>query len=428
MSLIIDMLKDVDKRLQTNELPPGLLKKPRFRLSLSLLPPMNTLFLTAILMTLVTTLVFLARVKPVHQIASIPAEMTVKKSILENGILPDKWANPVNITSVTFETKKDIFEIRFLLTNEALYTLKQTAGNHLQLTIENAKLQADLPALVGYDMIVKTMQASSNQNNTTFVIDLNHDAMLLAANLQQENNSNELVITVGKRDISFNEPVKQVAANLASNHVSNTTSTHSIKSPTEQGMAIVQYERAIKLAESGNQQEAVDILMKLLQTYPDYHDARVTLSAIILNNGNTIEARKIVDDGLEISPDYTPLLELKSRILTSEGKIHEALLLLQSEHPEMNEAPDYYALTAALLNRTEKYKEAADLYQKLVVINPHDGALWFGLGVALDKLGNNKEALLAYRKASMEGKLSHPALAFLQNRLNALQEEIHVES
>lgn len=424
MSLILDMLKDVDKRLQNPELPPGLVPSARRRFSFSFqLPQRETMVFIAILCTLASTILYLVKhkVSPTATI-SIPAYTASQKSDANNAVLPDKWSTPVTISSVSFETKKNAFEIRLSLSRDALYELKQTADNRIHLIIDNAKLQADLPTLVGYDMMIKSIQATPLNSNIDLSFELNRDANLLSVNLQQENNNNELIIAIGN-----GHPDVVAEKTLPIQPVIEDTGAK-IKSPAAQSVVIAQYERAVKLAEAGNQQDAVDIFMHLLQTYPDYHDARVAVAAIILNNGNTVEARKIIDEGLALSPDYPPLLEVKSRILTSEGKINEALLLLQSEKPDINEAPAYYTLMAALLNRTEKFEEATKLYQQLVAINPHDSTLWFGLGVAQDKVGNNKEALTAYRKASMEGKLNKPALAFLENRMQILQDESHVES
>lgn len=423
MSLIIDMLKDVDNRRQRLELPPGLVKNGRTRISFNYTPQLKTMLVIIALLTMTTIIIVLARIKTVSHNVAIPAYHAVTKT--NDVALPDKSAANIIINSVSFETKKDTFEIRMLLTGTALYQIEQSSNHRIKLTIENAKLQADLPTLVGDDMLVKSIQPVNIDNNIDFLIDLNKDTSLISANIQQENNNNELILVIGTHT-EMNDNVSKSIISAPSSE--NIATTNSIKSPTEQSLTVAQYERAIKLSETGNPQAAVDIFMKLLQTYPDYHDARIAMAAIILNNGNTAEANKIIDDGLDIEPDYPPLLEIKSRILTSEGKTNEALLLLQSEHPDINESPDYYVLMAALLNRTEKYEEAVKLYQKLVQIKPHDSSLWFGLGVALDKLGKNNDAMEAYRKASIAGRLNAPALAFLQNRLQILQGENHAEN
>ena len=191
-------------------------------------------------------------------------------------------------------------------------------------------------------------------------------------------------------------------------------------------MVTEQYENAIKLAEAGNRTGAMTIFNKLLRFYPDYNDARVALAAIVLENGNPQQARKIIDDGLAMAPDYLPLIELKARLLTAEGKINEALLVLQSEQPSIVEAPNYHALIAALYNRQNNYELASAIYQRLVNINPHEGSWWFGYGVSLDKLGHNQDAIFAYTKAVTEGRLNAQASTFLQNRLRTLREANHV--
>ena len=186
-----------------------------------------------------------------------------------------------------------------------------------------------------------------------------------------------------------------------------------------------QYQSAVRLAETGNKQAAIEKLTKLLDYYPDYNDARVALAAIILESGNSIQARKVIDDGLALTPDYLPLIELKARLLTSEGKIKEALRVLQSEQPLIADAPQYHALIAALYNRENNFLLAAEIYKRLVTINPHEGSWWFGLGVSQDKLGHNQDAAYAYTKAATEGRLNAQAMSFLQTRLQSLQDASH---
>jgi MSHA biogenesis protein MshN len=271
-------------------------------------------------------------------------------------------------------------------------------------------MQSDLPTLIGADIPITQIAAASVNGNLKFNISLKPGAFLRSANLNKESKNPELIISIASPQLPPEEIIK---------------ATSSIKSPAMQTIITDQYQNAVRLAESGNKQAAIEKLTKLLEFYPDYNDARVALAAIILETGNAILARKVIDDGLAVAPDYLPLIELKARLLTSEGKTKEALMVLQSEQPLITDAPQYHALIAALYNRENNFVLAAEIYKKLVMINPHEGSWWFGLGVSQDKLGHKQDAAYAYTKAATEGRLNAQAIAFLHTRLQLLQDVNH---
>lgn len=416
MSLIIDMLKDLDKRHHHGKgSTAALALTPRYTTAKFRLNKKPLVLMIIALATMIIAYGILHK-RSARQLLPIPTEVAAVKSDTSTAINNDASAlQPVMINGVTYETDNAATKITFQLTHDTLYRLISNEQQHsLTLFIDNASMQSDLPTLIGNTVGILSMTSVANKDSLKFQMKLKPGVFLQSAELNKDTKTPELVLTIGNPVSPEKSPEKEVIK-----------TTNNIKSPALQMVVTDQYESAVKLAAAGNQAEAMAILTKLLRYYPDYNDARVALAAIVLEAGNPVQARKIIDDGLAKAPDYWPLIELKARLLTAEGKINEALLVLQSEQPSITDAPNYHALIAAIYNRQDNFELASAIYQRLVSINPHEGSWWFGYGVSLDKLGRSQDAVFAYTKAITEGRLSTQATAFLQNRLRTLQEESH---
>lgn len=430
MSLIINMLKDLDNR-QHGKTPIPMLASVNQSYQESGRNWKKWILIASVVLMVVALITMLAiqKKKTVNTRAlALPPETAIVKTV--EAPESTTFAAPVTISSVSFEAKDDVTEMRLSLNHDALYRIVGSEKKHqIILQIDNAKLVSDLPTFVGAGLGIKSIASATTQNDLQFLIDLNEGASLRSVTLNHEDKQTELVVIINHFTAKPAEPVVVKTAATVETPIAQpvvTASPHNaVKLPALQSLVINDYQTAIRAAESGRKQEAIDILARLLKTYPDYQDARVSMAAIILEAGNTFEARKIVEEGLSLEPTYLPLIELKARIYTSEGKISEALLILQSEKPFIEDEPEYHAFMAALLNRQNRYQEALNIYKKLVQINPHESSWWFGLAIAEDKLGQVKDAKLSYLKAAAEGRLNPQAQAYLQNRISVLQEENH---
>lgn len=413
MSLIINMLKDLEKRKDNREpLPPVMTSQQHFSTVKEY--PFFKIGIAAagIVLSLIIIANFFMHKRYPHVMLALPAEQIQQKN-------PEPAATPsqnelaaTTINAVSFETKNNDTEITFILNHTTLYRIVSNKNHELTLYLDNAVMRSDLPNLADAEVGIQNITATTTGNLLKFSIQLKDNAILKSINMSKEGDNPALVMTIGYYHTA---PVEVM------------TSNSHIKSPAMETIITDKYQNAVKLAETGNRKDAIVTLTKLLEYYPDYNDVRVSLAAIYLEAGNPVKARQIIDDGLMNTPDYLPLIELKARLLTSEGKIKEALMVLQSEQPLISEAPQYHAIIAALYNRENNYQLAAEIYRKLVQINPHEGSWWFGLGVSLDKLGSNQDALYAYTKAATEGRLNMQAMAFLQTRLQTLRELSNVK-
>tara|TARA_R110000868_G_scaffold290766_6_gene550941 strand:+ start:1863 stop:3104 length:1242 start_codon:yes stop_codon:yes gene_type:complete len=412
MSLIIDMLKDLDKRNNhiTPSTPPLVTRQAY---SIASYDRYKTVFIVMALVMLTLSLIyFLRHHQPPSTTLALPNETSPQQTVAKNIDTSGGHPDAVMIDNVSFATKGSTTDITIQLDHDTLYRLTTNNDkNIVSLYIDNATAKSNLPTLIGADSGFKKISSSINQDLFKMTLELDKGAYIKSVNLDKSNSSPELVVSIANPEVHINHTA-QIAEKK-------------IKSPAIQSVITDQYQAAITLSQLGKKQEAIKSFTKLLGYYPDYNDARVALAAITLESGNAIQARKIIDDGLAMSPNYLPLVELKARLLTSEGKIKQALMVLQSEQPLITDAPSYHALIAALYSRENNHALAVNIYRDLVNINPHEGSWWFGLAVAQDKLGHDQDAIFAYTKAASEGRLNAQASSFLHSRLQALQENQH---
>jgi tetratricopeptide (TPR) repeat protein len=155
------------------------------------------------------------------------------------------------------------------------------------------------------------------------------------------------------------------------------------------------------------------------------HTETVTSPAITSQPAMTIvkpaAAPEAVISTIKKTTDDPTDIELRARVLVDEGKFSDALTILKKTTPTINQYPDYYALLAAIYQHEGSSTQAAQLYRQLLAIKPDQSKWWVGLGVALETIGRNGEALEAYTEAKNNKQNLTPELqTYLQDRIENL--------
>lgn len=158
---------------------------------------------------------------------------------------------------------------------------------------------------------------------------------------------------------------------------------------------------------------------RVLALTPDMKKAREALLVLLLQKGSDLEALKIANDGLALSPNYIPFITLKARVLVQQGQINTAIDLLEQAAPSLDKHIDYYILLAGLYDNVSAYRKAAALYQSILDEAPNNAASWVGLGVALQSLGRTDEAIAVYRRALRINGLSPTLQGFIEKQISA---------
>ncbi len=127
----------------------------------------------------------------------------------------------------------------------------------------------------------------------------------------------------------------------------------------------------------------------------------------------------IVNKKPVVIPVYQQTLNT-AKMLIKNNRLADALALLEEFSPPINEHADYYALMAALYQRTNQPQMAVNLYKTLITQNPRNPILWMGLAVSLESAGKHKGALSAYSHAEESDKLSPVLKAWIETKLHPL--------
>jgi len=168
--------------------------------------------------------------------------------------------------------------------------------------------------------------------------------------------------------------------------------------------------------------QAEQSLQQALVAESGHIKARELLSGIYIKQGRWIEASELLREGLTYSPEHLTFSKLYARALMQLNQDAQAIAVLKKYAPAVKSDPNYFAILAALYQRQNQHGHAADLYARLVSVNPNKGVWWVGLGISLEATGRKQDALQAYGHARKTGNLHNEVARFTDNRLVALEE------
>jgi tetratricopeptide (TPR) repeat protein len=98
--------------------------------------------------------------------------------------------------------------------------------------------------------------------------------------------------------------------------------------PTESAV-MQQFHQALGLAKRGNQQEAMDLVIRLLEQHPDFAPALKLKGMLLEEAGHTSEAAAAYEEALKLAPNDGDLLLKVGIAKLTEGQKEEAIRLLQ---------------------------------------------------------------------------------------------------
>jgi hypothetical protein len=139
---------------------------------------------------------------------------------------------------------------------------------------------------------------------------------------------------------------------------------------------------------------------------------------ILLESGRGQQATRLLDESLLLFPGNAQLINARAQIYLSNKNPQAALQILQgsNSHDEI-----YLSLLAATYQQLKMFKESADVYTKLVRINPNIAQYWLGMAIAKDKTGNSKSARDAYLQALSKNTLNSSVVTFINQRLKEIK-------
>ena len=119
------------------------------------------------------------------------------KESLQTSAENQSWTTPALIKGITVQVKGSMTEISFLLNHPALYRLMSNeTQNQLAVMIDQAELQAELPASNDLNSSILRITSTSFDKDTQFNLTLAPGAIIKYANLINEDKNPELVLTI----------------------------------------------------------------------------------------------------------------------------------------------------------------------------------------------------------------------------------------
>ncbi len=182
-----------------------------------------------------------------------------------------------------------------------------------------------------------------------------------------------------------------------------------------------QVAEATRLLQANQPEQAQQQLEQYLQQAPRAEQSRVLLASLLVSQNKLSDAQQHLDAGLALTPQQTDLRRIKARLLLQRGGEADALALLGEPGPGMENDAVFYQLRATLLQRANRFDEAAQVYYRLLQMDAGQASWWLGLGMALEGGGRAGDARQAYTHVLDIPGAAAPLTRYAQQRVRQLQ-------
>jgi MSHA biogenesis protein MshN len=178
------------------------------------------------------------------------------------------------------------------------------------------------------------------------------------------------------------------------------------------------YADAWRLHQAGQVDDAIGRLQSLLQREPLHARGRELLARLWLGEGRVDQAIQVLNDGLTAQPGQPAWVELQARLLDRSGHRSDAIALLDAQGSLQRLG--HQALRGILNTQEGRFADAAKAYQAAIALEPAEPRWWLGLALAWDNLGDRIAARSAYQGALDTGRLDGNGERFARERIAAL--------
>jgi len=159
------------------------------------------------------------------------------------------------------------------------------------------------------------------------------------------------------------------------------------------------YDRAQRLHQQGQLQEAERLCLQVLQARPDHVDALHTVALICHARGQQVEALQLISTAMQVRKPAPAILLNRGIILSALARPEEALESFEQAIKLKSKFAEAHFNRGNALSALGRDEEALEAYKKAIVIKPDITDAHFNCGVLLLKLGRYDEALKATERA-----------------------------
>ncbi|MDX2479106.1 MAG: tetratricopeptide repeat protein [Desulfuromusa sp.] len=222
-----------------------------------------------------------------------------------------------------------------------------------------------------------------------------------------------------KKPIPIPDKIPTVAAKVV--EVENPAAIKVSKTRTQLSRDQQAYRAGLEQLKRGHLIDAEASFNQALLTNPKLVAARLQLAGLLQQQMQVAKAESLLQQGLAQSPKNSDLRKMYARLLLNDQRQGEAIDLLKAEPvPEIIQDLEYHALLAALFQESGQFEAASSIYAQLVQVQPQAALWWMGLAISLEQSGASERALNAYQQALSLPGLRPDLQNYIQSRLQAL--------
>ena len=181
--------------------------------------------------------------------------------------------------------------------------------------------------------------------------------------------------------------------------------------------AETEYRKGMQAAGIGDSATAIPALRRALDIDPKHIKARQALLSVLASSRQWDEVKQVAQSGLALDPARTGWASILARLQHEQGDTEGAVKTLETYATHAAGDADYQGLFAFLLQKRQRYADAAQHYQAALAVRPGEGRWWYGLGLALEGAGRIDEAKAAFTKARDAGNLPTDMLGIVEQKL-----------
>lgn len=407
MSLVNDMLNDLEERQNSNSSKPELDVVPVGHGTLAEKKNRLIPFLVVALILVVASLsYFLWSKKEIPEIIEDPVEV-------QRAIVQAVHKEKMNSLSLQNYENKDGYHLVFSA-HDLVYEISPVNRNGLQLRIENVVWNSEKVLLPDWLSEVRTLK----NNNDVVISIVGKTPVNYQAQLIDEGDSKKLdILLIKDKPEAVEKTTSLPATSDKSKKVAiaqkekvkvqpsreKRTATKQVKTPV--ALTPEQLDRktsieAQQLIRRGQYQQAEQKLWRIVDGYSAAKDSRITLITLLLGQKRHQLAEQQLKIGLQVYPKGRDLLKLQARILMAQGKLEDARKTLSAMPVNLSVDSEQMDLLAVTTQGLGDHQKALEYYHQLVRFDAQIPQWWVGLGVSMEALGRTSSARSAYLRAS----------------------------
>jgi Flp pilus assembly protein TadD len=181
------------------------------------------------------------------------------------------------------------------------------------------------------------------------------------------------------------------------------------------------FNAALVSMNEGNLALAERDLDRVLELQPGHSEARKTLVLLLMRGGREQETLDLLERGLKLDSGNSSLIALKARVLVNRGSGEDALALIEGHLGAEGGDIELLSLLGTLQQQAGRFGESALTYRRILGQRPDMATAWAGLAMAQDALGRVASALEAYRRALGLHGLPERVAAYARERISMLE-------